>query len=125
MIRFGFDSIRIQTRRDILRTDSALAVNDPTIAWPRAHKAQELLVRTVFGQHSIGKIRPIKASDITACSAQAQLLNDVLLHALCRRCGKRHHRRFRKQFAQFHKLAIFRSKVMSPLADAMRFVYCD
>ena len=48
VIRRGFDPVRAQTRRDILRAISALAVNDSAITWPHLHKTQELFVGTVF-----------------------------------------------------------------------------
>ena len=91
----------------------------------RVYKAEQLFVRTLLRQNAISEIGTIEAGDVTFRLAQTKLFEDVAPHAWSGSRGQRHHRRFRKQFAQLHKLAIFRSKVMSPLADAMRFVNRD
>ena len=125
MVRLGIDSIRFQARRYVLSVVPALTVNNSAIIRSRVYKAQQLFVRTLLRQNAISEIGTIEAGDVTFWLAQTKLFDDVTPYAWGGSRGQRHQGSLRKQLAQLHKLAIFRSKVMSPLADAMRFVYCD
>src|SRR2546423_6874035 len=122
VVRLGIDSVRLQARRHVLSVVSALTVNNSAITRSRVHKVQQLFVRTVLRQNAISEIGTIEAGDVTFRLAQTKLFEDVIPYPWGGRRGQRHQGSLRKQFTQLRQLPILRTKVMAPLADAMRFV---
>src|SRR5947209_7272278 len=125
VVRLSIDSIRFQARRHALSVVPALTVNNSAITRSRVHKAQQLFVRTLLRQNAISEIGTIEAGHVTFRLAQTKLFDDVTPYAWGGSRGQRHQGSLRKQLAQLSKLPILGTKVMSPLADAMRFVNRD
>src|SRR4029077_20855593 len=70
----------------------------------------------------IAQIGTAKTGDVFVRIAQAKLLDDVAAHTFCgagRECGDGS---IGENLAQAAELAIFRTKLMAPLRDAMGFV---
>src|ERR1035438_7292599 len=53
------------------------------------------------------------------------MVDDVIAHATGGRGGERHERNAGEIFSQFRNLAVFRTEIMAPFADAMRLVNGD
>ena len=123
MIRPGFHAVPVQTQRHALGGFARLAINNAAFLRSRADKFQHLVIRFVFGQHAVGEVRTVEAGDIAARLAQLEQLDDVGAHAFGGGGGKRHHRRFGKKLPQLRELAVFRTEIVSPFADAMRLVH--
>ena len=65
---------------------------------------------------------PVEARDVARRLAELELRLDVLADALGGRGGERHERNLREQLAELRELAIFGTKIVAPLADAVRLV---
>ena len=73
--------------------------------------------------HYITEILAMKAGDITIRLAHLQLLDNVVPHLPRRARRKRRNRQRRKTRAQAAQQPIVRTKLMSPLRNAMRLIY--
>ena len=67
-------------------------------------------------------VGPVKTGDVNVRIAQFELSEDIVAHALGRCSGKRKHGHIRIALAQLAQLAVFRAKIMSPLADTVSFI---
>ena len=114
-----------QSLRHALGGLARLAINDAAFFRARAEKIQQLIVRLVFGDDAIGQVRAVETGDVTFRLAQFQMRDDVLAHAPGRGGGERHERDVGKMFSQFGNLAVFRTEIVAPFADAMRLVNGD
>ena len=119
------DPIFAQPNRQRICAFSACAINNAALVCPAANESEQLLVGCRFGHDAIIQIRTVEAGDVTARFAQFQLLDDVDPDPLGGRCRERHHRHVREVRPQFFQLAIFRPKIVTPFADAMRFINRD
>ena len=105
-----------------------LAIHNPRIGRHARGNLDDLLgssiLATRLGLNAIHQIRSIEAREKHLRIAQAQLSHNVIAHALscCRR--ERNDGRVRKRVARRSDLAILRAKVMTPFADAVRFIDC-
>ena len=86
---------------------------------------EQLLLQGAAAQHAIREVRTIERSDEHQGIAQPQLRHDVASHPLGGGCGERMERHAGKIVAQASELAIFRTEVVPPLADAVRLVDRD
>ncbi len=125
VIRFRADAIFVKIARQRIGALATRAINDAAVVRPAADERQHLFVGRRFGNNTIGQVRPVEAGDVAARIAQVQLLNDVDPHPLGSRGGERHDRHFGQMFPQFFQLTIFRAEIVTPFADAMRFIDCD
>ena len=125
VIRRRRNSFPAQTLRDALRRLPALAVHDARLARPLAQEGHELIKRTRLRDHAVAQVRAIEAGYIDAGVTQVELLQDVRPDA--RRSGgsERHERHAREALAQRGELAVFRTEVVPPFADAVRFIDGD
>ena len=72
--------------------------------------------------HDVAQIGPVEAGDIFFGIAELELVNDVVPHAFrCARCECRE-RAVGKMDPQAAQLAVVRTKFVSPLRDAVRFI---
>ncbi len=78
-----------------------------------------------FVAYLIGEIWSIEASDMHIGIIESELSENILLHPFGRRGSERHHRNIGITFAQRAQLAIFGTKVVSPLAHTVRLVDCQ
>ena len=94
---------------------------------PRAvrHQFEKRIARPLFRPDNIRQIRPVETRYEARAIPEAQLIGDVVPHALGRRRGERHDRRIRETVAQLREVAIVGAEVMAPFADAVRLVYRD
>ena len=72
--------------------------------------------------YSIHQIRPVEHSDKHRRILQAKLFDNVRAHALGGGCRISVDSGFGKTASEFGKLAIFRAKVVAPVADAVGFI---
>ena len=110
---------------DALGGLARLAIHDAAFLGPCAEKMQQLVVGLVFRNDAVGQVGTIETGDITFRLAQFQMRDDVLAHAAGGGGGKRHEWHFREKFPQIGNLAVFRTKIVAPFADAMRLVHGD
>ena len=122
VIRRGLHAIGGQPCGDALGRFAALAVNDPALVRARANERERLLVGAGLRRNAVAEVGPVEARDVTTRLAQLEQSDDVRANALGSRGRERHHRRIWNQVAQLRELPIFRAKVMTPFADAMRLV---
>src|SRR5215831_3176274 len=113
VIRFGADTVGLQTGGEMLGAHATLAINDSTLALVPINKAKQLLVCTLLGAHPISQVGAIKARHITTRPAQTKLFDDVGLYAPGSRSSQRHQWRLPKQIAQLRQLPVLRTKVMT------------
>src|SRR6266516_2689324 len=122
VIRRRADSIRRELAREVLRRLPRLAIDDPALPPARADEVERLFVGTGLGGNAVSQVGPVETGDVARGLAQVQLLYDVAAHALGGRGRERHRRHVRKRSPQRRQLPVFRPEIVSPLADAMRFV---
>ena len=122
VIRRGLHAIGGQPCGDALGRLAALAVNDSALVRARANERERLFVGSGLRRDAVGEVGPVEARDVTTRLAQLEQPDDVRANALGSRGRERHHRRIWNQVAQLRELPIFRAKVMTPFADAMRLV---
>src|SRR5215471_4182282 len=72
--------------------------------------------------HSVSQVRSVEVADQHLRVVQLELLDNVTTHSLGGSRRVRVNGGRRKHIPQAHELAIFRSKVVSPMTDAMRLV---
>ena len=123
MVRLRFNAIFGQPLGDALGGFARLAINDPALSWPRAKKAHDLFIRLFLAQDAIGKVRPVKTGDVATGLAQLEKFDNVLADTFRRRRGQGHHRDRGEVLAQGGELTIFRTEIMTPLADTMGLVH--
>ena len=58
-----------------------------------------------------------------ACARHVQLVQDVCSDSGCGSSSQGHYRHTMKLASEFTELFVVRTKVMAPLADAVRFIY--
>ena len=104
---------------DVLSPDR---VDNAGLAGVPVEHITHLFHQIVARQDSVSEIRPIEIADEQQRLLQRELFCDVAPHLLRRRCGVRMNRRLGKDATQIAQLPIFRTEIVSPVADAMRLV---
>src|SRR4051794_5098525 len=106
-------------RVDVAPSD---AIDDAGLAAMTAEHLLDLRHFIAPRNDAIGEIRPVEVADQLDVVAKPELLGDVAPHAFGGGGGERVQRRLRKELAQLAELAVFRTKIVTPLADAMRLI---
>ena len=87
-----------------------------------ADHIERLFLHIGARHNAVGQVRPIAPSHEQLGVAKSQLLDDVVLHALRRCGGERVQRGLGEIRAKLSQPAILGSKVVPPVADAVRLV---
>ena len=124
MVCFCAYAVLVQISRQRFGALPACTVNDAAVVRPTAHEGQQLVVGRLFRNYAISQVRPVEAGHVTAWIAQVQFLNDVGPYLFCCRGGERHDGHIGQMFSQLFQLTIFRPEIVTPFADAVRFVDC-
>ena len=122
VVRQGRDAGGAQRFGETLGPGAALRVDDAAFGRALLHERDDRGEGALFGAHAVRQIRAVEARDVQARVPHPESVQDVVPDA--RVCGRRQgdHGDRRKAFADFAKAPVFRAKVMTPLADAVRFV---
>ena len=91
----------------------------------RAEHVEQLLLQLIAEQHAIHEVRAIERPHFLERVPQPELRDDVAAHAAGGRRRERVDARLRQQRANLAEPAVLGPEVMSPLADAVRFVHGD
>ncbi len=112
----------LEGRGQVIHITAADAVNDPGLTVVPFEHFEDLLHLLAPRQHAVGQVGPVEVADEHRRRAQAELVDDVLAHALRGRGRIRMNGCVGKQGTQLVELAIFRAKIMSPVADAVGLI---
>ena len=122
MIRSSRQSARCEGRGEPLGTRSGSAIDYPALILPLADEIEYLPKRLVFRSHLIREIGAIEAGNENSRIAEMEVANDVRSYS-GRGGGRQSHDGYVWQKrTQLRKLTIFRTKIMAPFGNAVRFV---
>jgi hypothetical protein len=102
-----------------------LTVDDARFAAMPRQDVLQLPLQIRSDQHAIDEVRPIERADELGGISQVELRQDVAPHARRRRRRERVKADVRPHATEIGELPVFRAKIVSPLADAVRFVDRD
>ena len=123
VIRHGVDAVFAQEGGGIFHPLARQAVDDAALPGVLLlDKAQQLLLGLVLFDDVIGQVRPVKAGQEDPRLFQPQVMADLLAGIRVGGGGQGNARHVRKAIGQYAEFPVFRTEVVSPLADAMRFV---
>ena len=124
MIGDGGDSDPLQKIRRLFDLRDGRSVNNhvAVLVLASALTNRSSLRTSVARAHDVAKVRAVEAGDVLVGIAQLKLLNDVVPHALRGARCKSSDRAVGKLLPQAAQLAVFRTKLVAPLRDAVRFV---
>jgi hypothetical protein len=118
-------SFLAQPCREVVDVAPRQTINNARLtAVPRQH-LENLAFQTGARQDAVDEIRSIEGADHLHRIAEAELRHDIPPYARGRRRGEGVHARVRDGLPQGGELPVLRTKVVSPLADAVGFVNRD
>ena len=117
------DAAALQARSGIFYFRAAVAVNNARLAPLVLHVAHQLVQGLKFFHQHIADVGTIEAADLDQRVVQPQQANDIATSGVIGGGGQRHKRDLRHPLAQLAQRGIFRTEVMAPLGDTVRFVY--
>ena len=89
------------------------------------HVTEYMVIGVLFGAYYVIQIFSVETSDVLGELFEPKLALYIFAHlAGCRR-GKRYKRRARKLVAQFAEFSVFRTEIVPPFRNAVRFVNGD
>jgi hypothetical protein len=98
------------------------AINDPRLALMVLQEVDELTMDLRLGRDLVEEIGTIERCPHAMGVPEADLLNDVLLDLLCRRCRERRDRNSGKYPGKHGQRQVIRPEVVPPLGDTVRFI---
>src|SRR5690606_16314081 len=114
-----------QPLRRLFHLAAAQAIDNAALALPRLKEGAQLPPCIVLPRDCVGDVRPVETRRENARLIKLQAMDQIAPRLRVRRRRQRKARNAGKLFLERCKLQIFRPKVMSPLADAMRLVNRD
>ncbi len=101
------------------------AIDNAGLARVAFENLQKLAMEIAAAQDAVGQVRPVERTDEDRRILQTQLGNNVAADALGRGRRERVQRHVGKIVAQAAELPVLGTKIVAPLADAVRFVDGD
>ena len=123
MVSRRADAAALQTRGGIFHFRAAVAVDDARFAALILNVAHQLVERFEFLHQHIADVRPVEAADLNQRIVKPEQTDDITAGGVIGGGGQRHKRDLRHPLAQLAQRGIFRTEVMAPLGDTVRFVY--
>ncbi len=122
VIRARGDAVGDQALGHALGGLAAGAIDDAALAGACAQEGEHLIVGLGARDDAVGEIRAVEAGGVATGLAEVQLFHDVGLHALGGGGSEGHDGDVRQFGAQAGELAVLGTEIVTPFADAMRFV---
>jgi hypothetical protein len=104
---------------------SGCAVDDARLAAVAGQRILQLALERRPGENAVHEVRSVERTDQFVRPIQSQLHGDVPPHARRGRGGECVDADTGQPIAESSELPVLRAEVVTPLADAMRFVYGD
>ena len=122
MVRRRLDPRLAERRGHRLRHPPRLRVNNPRLIGPLPHELHHLRGGLGFRDDPVIQVRTIEAREENFRIPQFELSADVFPHPRRGRGGESEERQSGETFAHLAQAPVFRTKVVTPLADAMRLI---
>src|SRR5258706_9186312 len=122
VVRLCIHPVRGQTLGQGLSAFPSLTVDDAALPTARANKFEELLVPFGLWLDAISEVSAVKAGDVADRLPQAEVLDDVAADPPGGSGSQRHQRHGWINLTQLSQLPVLWPEIVSPFADAVRFV---
>src|SRR5580700_10170153 len=125
VVRARRDPRRAKLRRQLFCRITALHVDDAALVGTSRTPRQQLFAGVGFFEDGITQIGPVETCNEAARLPQLEKALDIVSHARRRRRRERQHRNVGVARTKGSDLAVLGPKVVTPFADAVRFVDRD
>lgn len=122
MVGRGAKATVLQTCGGVFHFRAAVAVNNAGFAALLLHVAQKLVRRLEFFHQHVADVGAVEAADLNKGIVKPEQAHDVQTRGVIRRGGECHKRQRRETLAELAERGVFRTEIVTPLGDTVRFV---